>query len=99
MRAQEIGIRKVLGASTLQIIVMLFRQRVLTTILLASLLACGVSYWAVRRWLSGFYYQAEINLLVYVSATVMVMLVAFITIAAQAYKRAEASPVLALRHD
>jgi putative ABC transport system permease protein len=98
-RTQEIGIRKVMGASTLQIIVMLFKQKILKVILLASFLACGVSYWAVSRWLSSFYYQAEIDLFVYVLATLMVMVVSFITMATQAYKRAEASPVHALRHE
>jgi putative ABC transport system permease protein len=98
-RTQEIGLRKVLGASTLQIIVMLFRQKVLSVILFASFLASGISYWAVSRWLSSFYYQAEINPLVYVLATLTVMVVAFITIATQAYKKAEANPVHALRHD
>lgn len=98
-RAQEIGVRKVLGATTLQIIVMLFRQNVLRAILFASVVACGVSYWAVSRWLSAFYYQAGIDWGVYALATVAVMLVAFVTIATQAYRQAEASPVGVLRHE
>jgi putative ABC transport system permease protein len=98
-RAQEIGVRKVLGASTLQIIAMLFRQNVLKAILYASLVACGVSYWAVSRWLSSFYYQAGIDWHVYALATLAVMAIAFVTIATQAYRRAEASPVDVLRHE
>jgi putative ABC transport system permease protein len=97
-RTKEIGIRKVLGATTLQIIVMLARS-ILYLVVLASIIASLAAYFAIDEWLSGFAYRADINPLVFLLSTVVAMLVAFGTVALQSYKTAQANPVKALRYE
>jgi putative ABC transport system permease protein len=97
-RSREIGTRKVLGATAFQII-MLLAQRILILVLIASVLAAVISYFAMDRWLLGFAYRAGINPLVFVLAAVLAAGVAFITVALQSYKTASADPVNALREE
>ncbi|MCB1666267.1 MAG: ABC transporter permease [Pseudomonadales bacterium] len=100
-RTREIGIRKVLGASTGSVIVLLFRN-ILGLVAIAAVLASLLSFWAVGRWLQGFYYRIELlgpNLLLFVTAALLAIVVAFVTMALQSWKTAQANPVLALRHE
>jgi putative ABC transport system permease protein len=97
-RSREIGTRKVLGASAFQII-MLLAQRILLLVVIASVLAAVLSYFAMDKWLAGFAYRAAINPLVFVLAAVLAAGVAFITVALQSYKTASADPVNALREE
>jgi putative ABC transport system permease protein len=97
-RSREIGTRKVLGASTFQIILLL-SQRILLLVMIASGVAAVISYLAMDKWLAGFAYRAGINPLVFVLAAVLAAGVAFITVALQSYKTASADPVDALREE
>jgi len=97
-RTKEIGIRKVLGATTFQIIVMLSRS-ILVIVLAASAVASLVAYLAIDEWLSGFAYHTSINPLVFLLSAVGAAAVAFITVALQSYKTARANPVEALRYE
>ncbi len=97
-RTKEIGIRKVLGASVLNIIFQLFR----TTLFLligAALLASIGSFWASSQWLQRFYYQIEIDPSVFLLATCITTLIAFVTVSSQAYRTAITNPVEALRYE
>ena len=95
-RTREIGTRKVLGATTWQIIALLAR-RILTLVLIAAALASIVSYFAIDKWLTGFAYRASIDPLIFVLSAAAAALVAFTTVALQSYKTASADPVQALR--
>jgi putative ABC transport system permease protein len=95
-RSREIGIRKVLGATAWQIVGML-SQRMLVLVLVASVLASGIAYFAIEAWLSEFAYRAEINPLVFVGSALAAALVAFATVAFQSWRTANADPVEALR--
>ncbi len=97
-RTKEIGVRKVLGASGMRIILML-SVPALALVLIASVFASGLAYLAINQWLGSFAYRASINPLIFVSATAMVIVVAFITIALQSFRTANANPVLALRYE
>lgn len=90
-RSREIGIRKVLGASANQIILML-ASKILWLVLAGSILASLVAYYAMDEWLSGFAYRAGINPLVFFVSVSVVIAVAFATIALQSYKIATANP-------
>jgi putative ABC transport system permease protein len=97
-RSKEIGVRKVVGASTIQIILMLFKPTVIL-LLIGAVIASASAYLVMERWLAGFAYKADINPLVFVMATAIVIVVAFVTIALQSLKTARANPVEALRYE
>jgi putative ABC transport system permease protein len=95
-RTREIGTRKVLGASALQIILLL-SKRMLLLVVVASLIASVLAYFAVQTWLVSFAYRDSINYFIFVLAAAAVAAVAFFTIALQSYKTASADPVHSLR--
>jgi putative ABC transport system permease protein len=97
-RSREIAIRKVLGASALQIILMLSR-RILWLVLAGSVVASIVAYRAMYEWLTGFAFRTSINPLVYMISTSVVIAVAFITIALQSYRIATANPADMIHQD
>jgi len=97
-RRKEIGIRKVLGASASQIIVMLART-ILWLVLAGSVIACIIAYFAIEEWLSGFAYRVGINPLVFVISGALVLAVAFITVALQSYKTAQENPATTIRYE
>ncbi|MBN1905042.1 MAG: ABC transporter permease [Deltaproteobacteria bacterium] len=97
-RSKEIGVRKVVGASTIQIILMLFKPTVIL-VLIGAVIASASAYLVMERWLAGFAYKADINPLMFVMATLIVVIVAFVTIALQSLKTAHANPVEALRYE
>ena len=101
LRTKEIGVRKVFGASTTGLIFMLFKN-IAMLIIVASVLASVISFWAVEEWLRGFSYRIDLsgfNLMSYVVATMLATGVAFATMAAQSYKTTQANPVVALRYE
>jgi putative ABC transport system permease protein len=97
-RSKEIGVRKVVGASTMQIIFMLFKPTVVL-VLIGAVIASASAYLVMERWLAGFAYKADINPFVFMMATLIVIIVAFVTIALQSLKTVQANPVEALRYE
>ncbi|MEJ0009017.1 MAG: ABC transporter permease [Steroidobacteraceae bacterium] len=73
-RTREIGTRKVLGATAWQIIALLSR-RILLLVLIASVLAAVISYFAIDEWLTGFAYRAGINPFIFVLAALVAAVV------------------------
>src|SRR5699024_7113797 len=69
-RTKEIGIRRVLGASILDILKMLNKKFILMVIV-ANIIAWPISYIMVQRWLNGFAYRIEIQVWPFVIATVV----------------------------
>jgi putative ABC transport system permease protein len=97
-RKKEIGIRKVLGATTSSIVTMLSRDFLLL-VLLAALLAFPLALYAMRQWLQDFAYRIDMPVWVFFAAGGVAALVAFLTISFQALKAASANPVKNLRID
>ena len=97
-RVKEIGIRKVLGASTGSITTMLSKE-FLQLILIAALISFPLTWYAMNKWLQDFAYRTVIHWWVFVLAGAIALLVAAITISFQSVKAALANPVKSLRSE
>jgi len=97
-RTRELGIRKVLGASPSQLMTTLFKS-ILFLVPLSALIASALSYYWISIWLDYFAYRDEINLLIFPTAAVMVIALAFLTMTAQAWRTIHRNPVHALRYE
>ncbi len=95
-RVKEIGIRKVLGASTSQVVVLLSR-RTLELAAFGSGVAAVVAYLAMQRWLAEFAYRADVGIGPFALAALVVTAVALGTVGLQSLGMALARPVRALR--
>ncbi|MBL7848836.1 MAG: ABC transporter permease [Cyclobacteriaceae bacterium] len=97
-RTKEIGIRKVLGATVSGIVMMLSRDFLLL-ILIASVIAIPAGYYFMNEWLSAFAYHTELDPLIFITATMFVLAVAWATISARSAKAAVLNPVDSLRNE
>ena len=97
-RTKEIGIRKVLGASVADIILLISREYT-WLVLAANLLAWPVVYWAMGLWLHNFAYHVDVGVVALGVGGVLALLVAWLTVSWQAVKAARANPVEALRYE
>jgi putative ABC transport system permease protein len=97
-RTKEIGIRKVLGASALSIIALLSRD-FLQLVAIAIVIATPLAYWAAGKWLQDFAYRVELQWWLFAAAGASAVVIAFITVASQAWRAARANPVNALRSE
>jgi putative ABC transport system permease protein len=84
-RFKEIGIRKVLGASTLEIVKMINRQFILL-VLTANVIVWPVAYIVSRKWLENFPYQTNLTVVEFFIGAMVVFGVAVLTMSAQALK-------------
>ncbi len=97
-RTKEIGIRKVLGASSIQIIALLSRN-IVVLILIGAVVASITSFAVVNSWLNTFAYRDAIDPLVFLIAAAVAIVVAIATVALQSYRTVSANPVTALRYE
>ncbi len=97
-RTKEIGIRKVLGASITNILVMLSRDT-LKMVLVSILIAVPISYYAMQEWLANFAYRIDIDVFIFMGASVLAIMIAIITVALQSFQAAVANPVKSLRYE
>ena len=97
-RTKEIGIRKVLGARTRDIVRLLVWQ-FSRPVLIANLVAWPVAWWLMRGWLNGFDTRVTLTPLPFVEAGLLAVVIAAGTIAGHAVRVAQASPIKALRYE
>lgn len=97
-RVKEIGVRKVLGASTGNIAAMLSKD-FLKLVIVAVLIATPVAWMIMNRWLEDFAYRTNIGWWVFVIAGTISLLIALFTVSFQAIKAAIANPVRSLRSE
>ncbi len=97
-RTKEIGIRKVLGASVSNIALM-FSKTFSGWVLLASLIACPLAYYATNRWLQNFAYRVNVAPLLFLMAAAIALAVSLFSVSFHIFKTAKANPVDSLRHE
>ncbi len=97
-RTKEIGIRKVLGAGTFQIVRLVSKDFVLLVIL-AIVIASPLAWFAMNKWLENFAYRISISWWVFAVAGIAALLIAFVTLSFQSVRAALGNPVKALRSE
>ena len=97
-RTKEIGIRKVLGATSPRIIRLLLKEFVIL-VGIANLIAWPVAYLVMNRWLTDFAYRISPHILIFIFAGILTLVVALLTVSFQAVKAALADPIRSLRNE
>lgn len=96
-RTRELGIRKILGASNSRIIFILFLEFT-QWVFYASIIAWPLAWWLMDRWLAGFAYHIKLGPAEFLSATLITLLVALLSVVLQASKASRLNPVDALKY-
>jgi putative ABC transport system permease protein len=95
-RVKEIGVRKVLGASVLNLASLLSKD-FLKLVLVANVIAFPIAWWSVNRWLQEYAYHIDLQWWMFIVAGLSACLIALLTVSYQAIKAAVANPVKSLR--
>jgi putative ABC transport system permease protein len=95
-RRKEVSIRKVLGATT-QGVVMLLSKDFIKLVIISLLIASPIAYYFMHQWLQDFAYRIDISWQVFAIAAFLALAIAFATVSYQAIKAALSNPVKSLR--
>lgn len=98
LRRKEIGVRKVLGASVMDLILLLCTQ-FFRLILIAFVISIPISFILMKQWLTSFVYRTPITIVVFIFAGLVVMLISLITVIYDTSKAALSNPIKALRNE
>ena len=97
-RTKEIGFRKVNGATTKDILLLMFSYFIRFEIP-AFVLACPLALIVMRKWIQGFAYQTNISWPIFVLTGIVAFVIATISVITQSYRAAIKNPVEALRYE
>ena len=97
-RKKEISIRKVLGASTANILTLLNRD-FLKLVAIANLIAFPLAFIIINHWLSGYSFRVAISILPFAIALALSFLIAILTVSIQSIKVAKSNPIDALKYE
>jgi putative ABC transport system permease protein len=97
-RTKEIGVRKAIGSSTFNLILVLSSESV-RLVMISSLFASGLAYFAITRWLRNFAYHMTISWTVFAIAILLALLIALATVIFVTIRAARKNPVEALRFE
>lgn len=97
-RTREIGIRKVLGARSIDIIKLMVGQ-FSRPVLFANLIALPVAWWLMDGWLASFEYRIDLSIIWFVGAGIAALIIAWLTVISYSYKAAQINPAISLRYE
>ena len=97
-RTKEIGIRKVLGASSSNIIKLLLKEFVIL-IAVANVIAWPISFFVMKGWLKDFSYRISLSIWIFLIAGLVTLFIALLTVSSQAIKAAFADPADSLKYE
>ena len=97
-RTKELAVRKVLGASTSNIVYLL-TQEFFRLIIIANIFAIPIAYWALNNWLQDFPYRIYIHAWIFVLTLFISLIIGLFTVSWQSYKVAEADPATAIKYE
>lgn len=97
-RVKEIGIRKVLGASVPSILTLLSRE-IIILVIVANAIAWPVAWYFMEKWLNNFAYHVSMDVLLYLLAASIAILIAILTVSSQTLSAAMSNPSNTLRHE
>ena len=95
-RFKEIGVRKVLGASASNLVLLLSKDFI-KLVIIAFVLAAPVAWYAMNNWLNDFAYRIKISTWIFITTGLLAVIIALATISFQTIKAAIANPVKSLR--
>jgi len=95
-RTKEIGVRKIIGASISNIVFMLSKDFIFL-ILIAAIVATPLAWYAMNEWLQNFAYSTNLAWWIFALATIITVLITFLTVGYQSFKAATSNPVVSLR--
>jgi putative ABC transport system permease protein len=97
-RTKEIGLRKVVGARTRDVMLLLMWQFSIP-VLIANLIAWPLAWYYLHGWLQGFAYRIPLGAGYFLGAGAVALVIAWITVATHAVRVAGARPIAALRYE
>jgi putative ABC transport system permease protein len=97
-RQKEIGIRKVIGATVPDVVLMLSRD-LFKQVLIALCISVPLSWWVMSRWLNGFVYRIPMSLGIFLIAGFSIIIITILTVSYQSVKAAYGNPVVSLRSE
>ncbi len=97
-KTKEIGVRKVLGASASNIVLLMSKDFAMLVII-SSLLAAPVAYFTMSKWLEGFIYKTDLNPGLFILSALFALIIALLTISFHTFKAANLNPSDSLRNE
>ncbi|MCJ8269925.1 MAG: hypothetical protein MJK04_11055 [Psychrosphaera sp.] len=97
-RTKEIGIRKVIGASVMDIVVLLSME-FSKLVLLANIIAWPIAWYVMSNWLTNFVYRIDMNPMIFVASALVAFVIAWVTVGSLASVAAHTRPIKSLRYE
>lgn len=98
LRIKEVGIRKVLGATSSQVMLLLNKE-FLVLVILGTIIGGSLCFLTINTWLDTFAYRTSINIVIFPVAGLLVFAITFLTVSIQSAKAVIQNPINALRHE
>lgn len=97
-RKSEIGMRKILGASVTQILILL-NKNFTKPVLASMIISVPIAYFILKNWLNNFAYRTELTIWIFVGVCVLALTITWITVSAHSFRTAKMNPVDSLKSE